>query len=88
MDIPDWRRKIDAIDKQLLQLLNERASYALKIGEIKKEKNLPIQSTDREDEIMRYLLDSNPGPLDNGQILAIFKSVIDESRHLQQKNSK
>ena len=55
MDIPDWRRKIDDIDEQLITLLNKRSEYVMEIGKIKKEHNLPISSQEREDEIIRRL---------------------------------
>ena len=37
MDIADWRKRIDALDEQIVKLLNERAACAIAIGEIKRE---------------------------------------------------
>ncbi len=36
MTIEDWRAEIDAIDDELLRLLNNRASLAVKVGESKR----------------------------------------------------
>jgi chorismate mutase len=48
MDIADWRKQIDAIDRKLVELLNERARVAHEIGRLKKQKELPIYEPDRE----------------------------------------
>ncbi len=42
MDIEEWRRKIDELDRQLVTLLSERAQAAVEIGALKKNTNLPI----------------------------------------------
>ena len=83
MDIPGWRRKIDEIDERILRLLNERAECAFEIGKIKKEKNLPVMSRDREDEIMQAIIAKNPGPLEEAQIREVFGLIILHSRKLQ-----
>ena len=48
MDISDWRRKIDELDRKLAALLNERASAAIEIGRLKRNTKLPIYEPDRE----------------------------------------
>ena len=42
MTIEDWRAKIDAIDRRLVELLNERTEYVLAVGKIKKARNMQI----------------------------------------------
>ena len=83
MDIADWRRKIDDIDKQLLQLLNQRAHCALEIGKLKKAQDIPILSTIREDEIIRGLIQNNHGPFEEQEIHIIFSTIIEECRKIQ-----
>ena len=51
MDIAYWRKKIDELENNLIELLNNRANYAVKIGKIKKEKGLPVFDASREQEI-------------------------------------
>ena len=57
MDIEHWRREIDEIDKEILRLLNLRASLAIKVGTLKKAADLPFCDPERE----RYVLRSPAG---------------------------
>lgn len=79
----EWRQKIDAIDDQLLRLLNERAGCALEIGAIKKGLRLPVYSAEREMEILARVTASSRGPLEKAAILRLFERIIDESRRLE-----
>ena len=45
MDIEDWREKIDEVDRQILELINKRSEFSIKIGEIKTDKGIPIHSS-------------------------------------------
>ena len=42
MDIEDWRRKIDDLDRGLVKLLSERAKAAIAIGKLKRDTLMPI----------------------------------------------
>ena len=83
MDIHEIRDEIDRLDDELLQIFNRRSALAVKIGEIKKREGLRIYDPAREQEILRRLQASNPGPLDNQAIVRLFERVIDESRSLE-----
>jgi chorismate mutase len=48
MDIADWRKKIDELDRKLVALLSERARAAVEIGKLKRDTSLPIYEPDRE----------------------------------------
>jgi chorismate mutase-like protein len=85
MDIADWRRKIDAIDRELVRLLNERARCVAEIGRIKTANGLPIQEANREQEVMQNVLDSNAGPLDNDELRRVFQQIVSEGRALQHR---
>src|SRR2546422_7827097 len=52
MNLSDWRRRIDEIDKKLVQLLNERSQCALEIGKLKQEAKIPLYQPDRENEVL------------------------------------
>jgi chorismate mutase len=82
-DLDDWRRRIDAIDQQLVKLLNERSQCAVEIGHIKKKVDLPAWNPQREAEILRNVVKSNPGPLDDAAIRRLFERIIDEARSLE-----
>ena len=82
-DIDDWRKRIDAIDDQLMRLLNSRSACAVEIGKIKRALGLPVYSPDREAWILDRVARENPGPLDNTAIRRVFERIIDESRRLE-----
>ncbi|TWJ19793.1 chorismate mutase [Geobacter argillaceus] len=77
------RQEIDRLDSLLLQIFNQRADLALRIGEIKKQKGLAVYDPTREKAIFRRMQADNPGPLDNQAIIRLFERVIDESRRLE-----
>ena len=83
MDISDWRRKIDDIDRRLVKLLNERAECVVEIGKIKLDSGLPVLELSREDEVLRHALEANHGPLDGEVVRRVFESIVRESRGLQ-----
>jgi chorismate mutase-like protein len=82
-DLEAWRKRIDEIDQQLLKLLNERSQCAVEIGHIKKKMNLPAWHPQREVEILRNVVKSNPGPLGDAAIRRLFERIIDEARSLE-----
>jgi len=88
LTIDDIRQEIDRLDDELLRIFNRRAGLALKIGEIKKELNLPIYDPTREKRIFDKMKTNNPGPLDNAAIVRLFERVIDESRSLERIRTK
>ena len=81
--IDDLRRRIDAIDEQLVQLLNARAECALEIGHEKKQAGMDVYQPDREADVLRHVQAVNTGPLDNGAMKRLFERVIDEARRLE-----
>jgi len=88
LDISDLRLEIDRLDRELLRIFNERAALALKIGEIKKERDLPVYDPSRERMIFDEMTSVNPGPLENDAIVRLFERVIDESRSLERLRTK
>jgi len=85
MDITDWRKRIDEIDRSLVKLLNERARCVAEIGKIKRQDGLPIQEPNREEEVFRRVSDANGGPLDNEAIRRVFQQIVEEGRNLQRR---
>ena len=88
MDIEDWREKINDVDTQILELINKRSEFSIKIGEIKIHKRIPIHSPEREKIIMKRMQKANPGPLSDDGVLRIFERIIDESRKLEKDIAK
>ncbi len=88
MDIDQIRKEIDRLDEELLKIFNHRASLALKIGEVKKEKGIPVYDPGREKKIFDKMRAENPGPLEDSAIVRLFERVIDESRRLERIRTK
>ena len=84
MDIADWRKKIDALDLRLVELLNERARLAQEIGKLKRNTNLPIYEPDREKLIFENVRKANPGPLPDQELRHVYERIIDVMRKIQQ----
>ncbi|MEO6094355.1 MAG: chorismate mutase [Fibrobacteria bacterium] len=84
MELGDWRKRIDALNLQLLELLNERAKCAQAIAELKKKKMLPIYDPLREQQVFEAVLGKNDGPLTDEAIRRIFECIILEHRRLEE----
>jgi chorismate mutase len=85
MEIADWRKKIDELDRQLVQLLSERARAAVEIGRLKRNTNLPIYEPDRERIVFENAQRINQGPLPGRDIVRIFERIMDVMRNIQKE---
>ncbi len=85
MDIPAWRRKIDDLDRKLVELLNERARCAREIGRLKQNTNIPIYEPDREKVIYENIHRANRGPLPDRELTRIYERLIDVMRKIQKE---
>lgn len=83
MSIEDWRLEINAIDDELLRLLNIRAQLAIKVGQSKKVAGFSILDPIREQEVIERACRANHGPLDEDAIVGLFSSIIRESRRVE-----
>ncbi len=84
-DIADWRKKIDNLDRRLVELINERAKCAREIGRLKRNTQMPIYEPDRERTIFENVHRMNLGPLPDRELTRIFERVIDVMRKLQEE---
>ncbi|MBI4462478.1 MAG: chorismate mutase [Acidobacteria bacterium] len=85
MGIDDWRRRINEIDRKLVELLNERSRAALEIGRLKHERGLPLYQPEREAEILAQVQRVNGGPLDDEAIRRLFERILDEARSVEHR---
>jgi chorismate mutase/prephenate dehydratase len=83
--LAECRRKIDAIDVQLRDLLNRRAQLAEEIRRTKDVLGLAVHQPQRESEILEKITAENPGPLGSDAVRAIFRCIIQEIRELEAK---
>ena len=77
------RERIDALDAQLIALLNQRAAVALEVGEVKKHFNAPVFRPEREQQVIARLQDMSAGPLASEHISAIWREIMAASRALE-----
>ena len=77
------RDRIDAIDTQLIALLNQRAAVALEVGEVKKHYNAPVFRPERELQVIARLQQMSEGPLADEHIGAIWREIMSASRALE-----
>ena len=77
------REQIDAVDRELLALLNRRAGLALEVGEIKKHEGSPVFRPEREAQVIEGLKRDNPGPLKNTSVAPIWREVMSACRSLE-----
>jgi chorismate mutase len=87
MTLEELRAEIDILDRQLVQLLNQRAGCARMIGRIKAANSMPVYEPGREQIVHENLRRANPGPLRDDDLLNIFERIIDVMRTLQRRES-
>jgi chorismate mutase/prephenate dehydratase len=79
------RHQIDAIDTQILDLLNQRARVAETVGHLKAETNAPVFRPEREAQVLRSVAERNPGPLDSENVQLIFREIMSACRALERR---
>lgn len=85
LNIDDWRRRIDEIDRKLVELLNERSRCALEIGRLKQAAHQPLYQPDRERDVLENAERANPGPLSDRAIRRLFERILDEARSVERE---
>lgn len=74
--LADLRQQIDALDRQLLTLLNQRAHLAEQVGDIKRAEGSPFFRPDRVAQVLEKIQQTNPGPLKNTHVSAIWREIM------------
>ena len=83
MDLDEWRSRIDDLDSQILDLLNQRAEAALRIGELKRQKGAEYFVPEREFEILARLQRLSRGPFPAEGIPAVWREIFSASLALE-----
>jgi chorismate mutase len=83
MTLEELRERIDALDRQLVELLNERARAAQKVGYLKAATSLPVYEPAREKVVYANVRAANKGPLPDIELTHIYERIIDVMRALQ-----
>ena len=76
--IEKLREKIDAVDRRIVKLMNQRAQLAIRIGEIKRKDNAPIFAPDREEKVLKRVIEhaGDNGPLSDEAVRSIYTEII------------
>jgi len=82
-DLESLRAQIDAIDRELLGLLNRRAGVATTIGELKRAEGSPAFRPEREAAVIDALKGANAGPLPNDSVAPIWREIMSACRSLE-----
>ena len=77
------RDRIDAVDLQLLELLNRRAGLAQEVGEVKKQEGSVAFRPEREAQVIEGLKGRNPGPLLRDSVAPIWREIMSACRALE-----
>lgn len=77
------RKRIDAVDGEMLTLLNRRASLALEVGELKKREGSVVFRPEREAQVIDGLKVRNAGPLKNASVAPIWREIMSACRSLE-----
>src|SRR5437660_1217368 len=86
--LAEYREQIDGIDRQIVQLLNQRAAVVERIGHIKKEAKLPIAAPAREQQVLDHVLAAGrEGPLPPATLRRIYQSILEEMRTWEAKRA-
>jgi chorismate mutase/prephenate dehydratase len=75
------RERIDAIDQEVLKLVSERATLAHSIGKLKTDGK--VYRPEREAQVLRGLMERNPGPLPDRSVSRLFTEIISACRALE-----
>lgn len=72
------RERIDALDEQLQKLINERASLAQEVAQVKLAagEDAVFYRPEREAQILRRVKERNPGPLPAEEMARLFREVM------------
>ncbi len=70
------RNQIDSLDRQLLELVNQRARVAEQVGEIKKKEGSAFFRPDRVAQVIEKIKANNPGPLKGAHVAAIWREIM------------
>jgi chorismate mutase/prephenate dehydratase len=83
MNIPEHRNAIDKLDAQIVRLLNERTQHVLGIGASKLKAGEEIYAPHRELAVLERICKSNPGPITNESLRAIYREIMSSALSLE-----
>ena len=77
------RKKIDEVDRELIQLLTKRANIALEVGHVKQEFGSVVYRPEREQQVLDKVIGINSGPIKSDGIVAIWREIMSACRAIE-----
>jgi chorismate mutase len=81
--VRELRERVDEVDRELIRALSERARIVQEIMAIKAEAGAPVYDPKREEEILRRVVERNPGPIYDSSMRDIFEIILHRIRDLE-----
>ena len=88
LDLEQLREKVDAVNLQILSLINERATVIQEIGKIKEKQGVNRYDPLRERHMLNLLKENNNGPLDQKTVDHIFKEIFKSALDMQEEDQR
>ena len=76
LTLPELRVQIDALDLDLLNLLNRRAALAERVGAVKRAEGTPFFRPDRVAQVIEKIQSANQGPLKGDHVALIWREIM------------
>lgn len=83
MDLKELRKRIDALDGEILKLLNQRAEIVLEVGRLKAKSKTNYYVPHREQAIIKRLCAMNSGPFPDAALQIVYGEIISACRSLE-----
>src|SRR5690349_1024979 len=77
------RKRIDELDRRIVDQLNERAKVVIEIGKLKRDGSTPVYAPDREKQVLEQVRAYNPGPLPDSCLASIWRELMSGSFALE-----
>lgn len=86
MGLEELRKNIDSIDNKIIELLAKRKDLIKKIAEIKKELNKPVIDQEREQQVIKRIMEkAKESGLDRKFVTSLYNIILENSRNEQEK---
>lgn len=82
-ELRQLRERIDALDRRMVALINERAELTRAVGAEKSKLGRAIRDTGREREVLLRVSMANAGPTPQADLLAIYRRLIAAARAIE-----
>ena len=83
-ELESLRAEIDALDIEIVRLLNRRATLGLAAGHAKTRTGRPLTDSERERDVLVRISRANEGPLPQVELLALYRQLIETIKHLEE----